>query len=88
MLNIYIYIYIYISRKQSTANFPKKPNISYPLIRACHPFALLPTSNGSEFDSRSEFSLSDGIVGKNVLIFGVGMSASVHLDKIIRKKIS
>ena len=62
--------------------------MSDPLIRACHPFALLPTSNGSEFDSRSEFSLSDGIVGKNVLIFGGGMSASVHLDKIIRKKIS
>ena len=30
------------------------------------------------FDSRSEFSLPDGSVGKNVIIFGVDMSWSVH----------
>ena len=29
------------------------------------------------FDSRSEFSLRDGSMGKNVIIFGVNMSSSV-----------
>ena len=31
-------------------------------------------------DLSSEFSLSDGSVGKNVIIFGVDMSSSVHID--------
>ena len=32
-----------------------------------------------EFGLRPEFSLSDGSVGKNVIIFGVDMSSSVHI---------
>ena len=32
------------------------------------------------FDSRSEFSLTDGSVGKNIIIFGVDISSSVHID--------
>ena len=32
------------------------------------------------FDSRSEFSLPDGTMAKNVIIFGVDMSSSVHVD--------
>ena len=32
------------------------------------------------FDSRSEFSLPDGIVGRNVIIFGADLSSSVHVD--------
>ena len=35
---------------------------------------------GIGFDSCSEFSLPDGRVGKNVIIFGVDMSSSVHID--------
>ena len=35
---------------------------------------------GIRFDLRSEFSLTDGSVGKNVIIFGVDMSSSVHID--------
>ena len=35
---------------------------------------------GIGFDSRSEFSLPDGSVGKNVIIFGADMSSSVHID--------
>ena len=31
------------------------------------------------FDSCSDFSLPDGSVGKNIIIFGVGMSSSVHI---------
>ena len=37
---------------------------------------------GMKFNSRSEFSLLDGTVGKNVIIFGVHMSSSVHVDNI------
>ena len=33
------------------------------------------------FDSCSEFSVTDGSVGKNVIIFRVDMSSSVHIDK-------
>ena len=32
------------------------------------------------FDSWSEFSLPDGNLGKNVIIFEVNMSSSVHID--------
>ena len=32
------------------------------------------------FDSRSEFSFTDGSMGKNVIIFGADMSPSVHID--------
>ena len=35
---------------------------------------------GIGFDSRSEFSLSDGSIGKNVIIIGVDMSSSVHIN--------
>ena len=35
---------------------------------------------GIELDSGSEFSLSDGSIGKNVVIFGIGMSPSSHID--------
>ena len=35
---------------------------------------------GIGFGSPSEFLLNDGSVGKNVIIFGAGMSSSVHID--------
>ena len=38
------------------------------------------TGYGIGFDLRSEFSLPDGSVGKNVVIFGADMSPSVHID--------
>ena len=34
---------------------------------------------GKGFDSRSEFSLPDGNMGINVIIFGADMSSSVHI---------
>ena len=33
-----------------------------------------------EFDSRSEFSFTDGIMGNDLIIFGAYMSSSVHVD--------
>ena len=35
---------------------------------------------GIGFDSRSEFLLTDGSIGKNVVVFRVDMSSSVHID--------
>ena len=35
---------------------------------------------GIEFDSRSEFLLPDGSIGKNFIIFRFDMSSSVHID--------
>ena len=32
------------------------------------------------FDSRSEFSFTDGGFGKNAIIFGADMNSSVHID--------
>ena len=32
------------------------------------------------FDLHSEFSLLDGSMGKNVIIFGVDMSSYMHID--------
>ena len=38
------------------------------------------SSCGIVFDSRSELSLTDGTIDKDVIIFGVGMSSSVHIN--------
>ena len=35
---------------------------------------------GNEFDKRSSFSCRGGGFGQNVLIFGVDMSSSAHID--------
>ena len=35
---------------------------------------------GVAFTSRSDFSLLDGSMGKSIIIFGVDMSSSVHID--------
>ena len=42
------------------------------------------SSYGIGFDSRSQFSFTDGRVGKNVIIFGADMSSSVYIDKKIK----
>ena len=38
------------------------------------------SSYGMRFHTRSECSLPDGSMGKYVIIFGVDMSSSVHID--------
>ena len=35
---------------------------------------------GIGFNLRLEFSLPDGSVGKNIIIFGVDMNLSLHID--------
>ena len=50
------------------------------LAKNADPGKYVYTSNGLAFDSRSEFLLPDGSVGKNFIIFGVAMSSSVRID--------
>ena len=38
------------------------------------------SGSGITFNSRSESSLPEGSIGKNVIIFGVDVSLSVHID--------
>ena len=50
------------------------------LARNANPDKYGYTGYGIRFDSRSEFSLPDCSVGRNVIIFGVDMSTSAHID--------
>ena len=50
------------------------------LAKNTNPDQYVYSSYGIEFDSRSEFSLCDGSMDKIVIIFGVDMSSSVHVD--------
>ena len=43
---------------------------------------------GTGFDRRSSFSFPGGGFGQNVLIFGVDMSSSAHIDNKGKKHIS
>ena len=49
------------------------------LAKNADPYKHVHTVYGIRFDSCSEFSLSNGSGGKNVIIFGVGMTSSVHI---------
>ena len=50
------------------------------LAKNADPDKYLCTGYGIGFDSRSEFLFTDGIMGKNGIIFGIGMSSSAHID--------
>ena len=50
------------------------------LAKNADPVKYVYTGYGIGFDSRSEFSLPDVSLGKNVIIFVVDMSSSVHID--------
>ena len=50
------------------------------LLKNTDPGKYRYSDSGAGFDSRSEFSLPDGILGKNVIIFGVDTISSVHID--------
>ena len=45
------------------------------------------SGHGIVFDRRSSFSFPGGGFGKNVLIYGVDMSSSAHIDNYIKKDI-
>ena len=80
---IYIYIYIYILQTKSTI---KKLTLDYclfgsvKLTKNTDPVKCKCSSYGVGFHSRLKFSLPDGSMGKNVIIFGAEMSLPVHID--------
>ena len=45
---------------------------------------LLNIGYGIEFNTRGYRSLSDGGIGKNVIIFGINMSSSMHIDNKVK----
>ena len=79
-----IYIVYEIKKKDNTI-------ISDPTLENCLFGAVILTKNadidkygysgyGIGFDRKSEFSFSGGRYGQNILIFGVDMSFSIHID--------
>ena len=50
------------------------------LIKNTDPYKYSYSGYGNGFDSHSIFSLPNFDWGKNVIIFGVDMSLSVHID--------
>ena len=50
------------------------------LIKNADPDEYSSSGYGIRFDTSQYHSLPDGRVGKNVIIFGVYMSSSVHID--------
>ena len=50
------------------------------LAKNANPDKYLYKGYGIGFDTRVVFSLPDGSVDKNAIIFGVDMSSSVHID--------
>ena len=50
------------------------------MAKSADPDKYLYSGYGFEFDSRSEFSLPDSSIGKNVNSFGDDMSSSKHND--------
>ena len=53
---------------------------SVKLTKNADPVKYKYSGYGIGFDSRSQFSFTDGTMGKNVFIFGVDMSLSVHAN--------
>ena len=50
------------------------------VVKNVDPDKYVDSNYGIGFVSCSAFSLSDGSMGENVIIFGVGMSSSVYID--------
>ena len=50
------------------------------LTKNADPDKYLYSNYGIRFNTRGKYSLPDCSVGKNVIIFGVDMSSSVHID--------
>ena len=57
------------------------------LAKNAEPDKCVYSGYGIGFDSRSELPLPDSSVGKNVIIFGVDMRSSVHIDNKKKKDI-
>ena len=80
---INIYIVFELSASSSHANDPTLKNFLFGAVTLTKTTDIYKYGNsgyGIGFDRRSSFSFSSGAYGQNVLIFGVDMSFSAHID--------
>ena len=76
-----IYIVYEIGASSSFNDYPKLKSSLFDVVRLTKNANIdIYRGYGIRFDRRSSFSLPDGEFGRNVMIFGVDMSSSVHVD--------
>ena len=82
VINIYISYILNPCLRDSNTYFTLNNCLfgSAELTKNADPDKYKSSGYGIGFDSRSEFSFTDGSVEKNVIISGADMSSSVHID--------
>ena len=82
MVNIFIVYELDIWSRDSNTDFTLKDCLfgAVNVTKNVDPDKYVYTGYRIGFDSRSALSLPDGSIGKNVIIFGVDISSSVHID--------
>ena len=82
VINLYISYILNARLKDSNTDFTLNNCVfgSVKLTKNCEPDKYEYSGYGIGFDSRSEFSIPDGSLGKNVIIFGDDMSSSVRVN--------
>ena len=86
VINIYIY---FLHNESLVKKYKHTLNnclfVSVKLTKNAYPDKYKYSSYDIGFDSRSEYSFTDGSMGKNVVIFGSDMNSSVHIVKNNKK---
>ena len=82
VINLYISYSLSPQLKSLNTNFTLGNNLfgSLRLTKNADPNKYKNTGYGIGFDSRSGFLFTDGSYGRNIIIFGVDMSSSEHVD--------
>ena len=82
VVNLFIFYELDIWSRDLNTDFTLKDCLfgAVKLTKNAGPDKYKCSSYSIGFDSRLEFLLSHGSMGKNVIIFGVDMSSSVHID--------
>ena len=86
MVNLFIVYELDTWSRDSNSDFTLKDCLfgAVKLSTNTDPDKHVYTGYGIVFNLRSEFSLSNSSIGKNVIIFAVDMSSSVHIDNKIK----
>ena len=82
MVNLFIFYELDTWSWDLNTDFTLKDSLfeAVKVTKNADPDKYVYTGYGIGFDSRSEFSLPGGSMGKNVIIFRGDMSSSVHID--------
>ena len=82
VVNLFIVYELYRWSRDLNTDFTLKNCLfgSVKLAKNADPDKYQYSGHGIGVDSRSEFSLTDSSIGKSVIIFGVDMSSSLHID--------